>query len=325
MKTKIIFSISVIAISLSFLSCKSDEKEKNASQDSSKVSKEDLEGSINLSGAFALYPLVNVWAEEFRKEYPNIRLNISAGGAGKGMADVLGGATDLGMFSREITSTEKDQGVWWVAVTKDAVIPTISAENPALEQLKKEGLTQNELSDYFLKEGNKTWKDSEKAVHVYTRSDASGAAATWAQFLGVEAQEALKGIAVYGDPGLADAVKKDPLSLGFNNVIYVYDLKSGNKYSGLEVVPIDLNANGTIEPEEDFYHNLDQITSAIAEGNYPSPPARELYLISKGNPEDPAVEAFLKWVLDKGQNFVEENGYIKLSDKVIDQQKEKLQ
>jgi phosphate transport system substrate-binding protein len=83
------------------------------------------EQTISLSGAFALYPLVIKWSEEYQKENPDIRFNISAGGAGKGMADALSGTVDLGMFSREIAQAEIDKGVWSVAVTKDAVIPTV--------------------------------------------------------------------------------------------------------------------------------------------------------------------------------------------------------
>ena len=41
----------------------------------------DLKGEIQLSGAFALYPMVVRWAEEFRKIHPEVRIDISAGGA----------------------------------------------------------------------------------------------------------------------------------------------------------------------------------------------------------------------------------------------------
>ncbi|UII21505.1 PstS family phosphate ABC transporter substrate-binding protein [Fulvivirga ligni] len=292
--------------------------------DQQQSSSDEIQGSISVSGAFALYPLMNVWAEEFRKEHPKVKINISGGGAGKGMADVLAGATDLGMFSREIKPEERDKGVWWVSVAKDAVVPTISDKNPILSQLKKEGITRGELINYFLKEGNETWKNSSNKVSVFTRSDAAGAADTWAKYLGADSQEAIKGVAVYGDPGLAEAVKKDPLAIGYNNVIYAYDLTSGKKYPGLEVLPIDINGNGKIDVEEDFYHDIHSITAAIADGRYPSPPARELYLISKEKPTDPLMVTFLQWILDSGQNFVQENGYILLSDEVLTTQKNSL-
>src|SRR5690606_342545 len=59
-----------------------------------------FEGNISLSGAFALYPLVVIWSEDFKKDHPNVRFNISAGGAGKGIADVLTGMVDIGLVSR---------------------------------------------------------------------------------------------------------------------------------------------------------------------------------------------------------------------------------
>jgi phosphate transport system substrate-binding protein len=283
-----------------------------------------LEGKITISGAFALYPLTNVWAAEFKKEYPNIRINISGGGAGKGMADVLTGAADIGMFSRDFTEAELSKGVWYVSVTRDAVIPTISDRNPHLASVKEKGLSREQLSKLFLDDKKVNWFESSDPVMVYTRSDAAGAAATWAEYLGGAGQESLKGIAVFGDPGVADAVKKDPLALGYNNVIYVYDIGTGNKYPGLEVLPIDINGNGKIDPDESFYDNLTDIKSAIADGRYPSPPSRELFLLSKGVPQKEEVQVFLNWVLTKGQAFVEENGYIPLKEDVLKRQREKL-
>src|SRR5690242_9737987 len=85
---------------------------------------------IGISGAFALYPLTVKWADAYQQAHPGIRFDISAGGAGKGLADALSGAVNLGMFSREITPAEKDKGTWLLAVAKDAVLPTVSAKNP---------------------------------------------------------------------------------------------------------------------------------------------------------------------------------------------------
>jgi phosphate transport system substrate-binding protein len=49
-----------------------------------KPTPDDLKGTINISGAFALYPITVKWAQEFKKIHPNVVFNISAGGAGKG-------------------------------------------------------------------------------------------------------------------------------------------------------------------------------------------------------------------------------------------------
>jgi phosphate transport system substrate-binding protein len=314
---------SMLAVSILF-SCDGKKDGDNA-----KDSSEKLEGTISMSGAFALYPLANKWAEEFGKKYPDIRFNISAGGAGKGMADALAGAVDLGMLSREIKAEEKTQGAWPVAVTKDAVIPTISASNPVIAAVQEKGLTKEEFRKIFITGEIKTWGEafevaSKEKINVYTRSDAAGAAATWAQYLGGKEQDEIKGLGVFGDPGLAEAVKKDASGIGFNNVIYVYDLTSKNKYPGIEIVPIDVNGDNKITDEEKVYGDMNQLIAAIGDGRFPSPPARELYFVSKGKPTNAAVKVFLAWVLTEGQKYVAESGYIQLPAERLKTESEKL-
>lgn len=286
------------------------------------------EQTISLSGAFALYPLVIKWSEEYQKENPEIRFNISAGGAGKGMADALSGTVDLGMFSREIAQAEIDKGVWWVAVTKDAVIPTVNAASPVVEVLKTRGVTRSEFLGLYIDGKYSNWNQlqgitTDQSINVFTRSDACGAADTWATYLGGR-QENLKGVGVFGDPGLADAVVKDEKGIGFNNTIYLYDIKTGNKNPGIEVIPIDVNENGQLDAEENFYDTFDHVLAAIAEGKYPSPPARELYLVAKGKPAKQATLDFLKWVVTEGQKFVPEAGYVPLTQSRLNEQITKL-
>lgn len=290
---------------------------------SSCLSEQQKEKTISISGAFALYPLVVKWAEEYKKENPEVRFNISGGGAGKGMADALSGAVDLGMVSREIAIEEIEQGAWHVGLTIDAVLPTISSENPNFIRLKKRGLTREEFKSVFIDAEYKFWSDltgitTPNTLAVYTRSDACGAAGTWAAFLGGK-QENLSGIGIFGDPGLAEAIIKDPNGIGFNNTIYIYDVKTGLKQPGIEVIPIDINANGMIDEDEDFYDTFNDILSAIAQGAYPSPPARELYFVSNGKPAKQVTLDFVKWSLTKGQKFVQEAGYVPLSQEKLNQ------
>ncbi len=295
---------------------------------SSCATKSSKENTVSISGAFALYPLVVKWAEEYQKEHPEVRFNISGGGAGKGMADALAGAVDLGMFSREIARAEKDKGVWWVGLTIDAVVPTISAQNPYLSELKKRGLTREEFKAVFIDKSIRSWDElfgrkAEKQVSVYTRSDACGAAGTWAKYLGGK-QENLSGVGIYGDPGLAEAVSKDPLGIAFNNTIFAYDIKTAATHQGVEVIPIDVNENGQIDPDEDFYDSFEKLLQAIANGVYPAPPARELYFVSKGKPRKTAVLDFIKWTLTKGQVYVKEAGYVPVEPAKIDAYLEKV-
>jgi phosphate transport system substrate-binding protein len=269
------------------------------------------------------------WSEEYKKENPAVRFNISGGGAGKGMADALAGAVDLGMFSREISQAEKDKGVWWVGLTIDAVVPTISNKNPFLESLKKRGLTRDEFKAIFIDKTILTWNEflggeKENSISVYTRSDACGAAGTWAKYLGGK-QENLSGVGIYGDPGLAEAVSKDPDGIAFNNTIFAYDIKTGAKREGIEVIPIDINENGKVDTEENFYDSFDRLLLAIANNVYPAPPARELYFVSKGLPQKKVTLDFIKWTLTKGQVYVQEAGYVPIEQTKIDAYINKLQ
>jgi phosphate transport system substrate-binding protein len=304
----------MIALLLILQACQS-------SQPKTEVKSDKLKGNISISGAFALYPMTVRWAEEFMKLNPDVRIDISAGGAGKGMTDALAGMVHLAMVSREISPEEIAQGAWYIAVTKDAVLPTMNSDNPGKDAILKAGMTPEMFREIYLSGKKHTWKEffefpDESAIDVYTRSDACGAAEMWGKFLGKN-QESLLGIGVFGDPGIADAVKNDKYGVGYNNVIYAYDINTRQLYEGIEIIPLDLNGDRVIGPEEQFYASLDSIMHAIQQGRYPSPPARALYFVSKGKPNDPAVIAFIEWILTEGQAYVGESGYVGLPDEKI--------
>ena len=289
-----------------------------------------LKGTVRVSGAWALYPMMVRWAEEFNKTYPQIRIDVSAGGAGKGAADALAGLTDIGMVSREVKPEELRQGGFHVAVVKDAVFPTMNADNPAAKEImEKTGIRKEAFIDLWVRGKAATWgevaggKPSQNAVQVYTRSDSCGAAETWAAYLGGKNQEDLKGVGVYGDPGVADAVKKDALSIGYNNLNYAYDAKTGLPIKGLQVPPIDVNGNGKVDPEEDL-STKEKAIKAVMSGVYPSPPARDLNLITKERFKEPA-RTFVKWILTEGQKYVDEVGYIRLRESQIKEMLKKIE
>jgi phosphate transport system substrate-binding protein len=274
--------------------------------------------SISFSGAYSLYPLTQLWASEYNKLHPDVRFDIQAGGAGKGLTDCISGAVDVAMFSRELTPAEKAQ-VWSLWLCKDAVLPTINANNPYARQLKIRGLKKAEAQAIYSDGTITTWEEllginskTPHKINVYTRADASGAADTWASFFGKK-QDGLKGIGVSGDPGVADAVKKDINGIGYNSYPYIYDIKSGKKYPGIDVIPIDVNGNGTIDGEENFYDNIRMFEKAVNDGKYPAPPVRNLYFLIKGNSKvNTEVYNFFQWVLTDGQKFLAQAGYVPL-------------
>ena len=292
------------------------------------ASQQQTQKKISVSGAFALYPLMVQWAEKYQAANPNVLIDVSAGGAGKGMSDALAGAVDIGMVSREIAQEETDQGAYGIAVTKDAVFGTVSASNPYLADILKQGLSQKILSGIFLTGEITTWGQAlgkpeiTDEIHVFTRSDACGAGEMWVKYMGGKKQEELKGIGVNADPGVLEAVIKDPLGIGYNNLNYAFDLKSGKPVNGAGVVPLDINENGTVDPDE-VLDTQAQAVEAISTGRYPSPPARPLYLVTKGKPTG-AVADLLSWILNDGQKYVAEAGYIALTPDQLAASKDRL-
>jgi len=320
MKTRSLF-VQLATVAILFSSCSGGGSEAGG----------DENVSISFSGAFALYPLAQKWAQEYNKTHPSVRFNIQAGGAGKGLTDCLSGTVDVGMFSREITDAEKAKGVWWVSLCKDAVLPTVSAGNPYIDSIKTRGIKKEEFKSIFIDRRPGTWDSLlnikngvKQKLAVYTRADAAGAADSWASFFGKK-QENLKGIGVSGDPGVADAVKKDKGGIGYNNTLFVYDINSGKKNPGIEVVPIDVNGNGKIDADENVYADLSTFLEAVNTGRFPAPPARDLYFLTKGKSSNKAILDFFKWVLTDGQALVREAGYVPLPADVISEQLKKLE
>jgi phosphate transport system substrate-binding protein len=96
---------------------------------------------------------------------------------------------DIGMVSREVKPEEEQQGAFSLAVAKDAVFPTISAQNPYLQELLAKGVTKEEFAKIYLSQNPIRWCDvlnnpaADQTINVYTRSDAGGAAEVWQNLL----------------------------------------------------------------------------------------------------------------------------------------------
>lgn len=288
----------------------------------------ELSGNISISGAFALYPLAVKWSEEFQKTHPKVHIDLSAGGAGKGMTDVLANVVDLGMVSREVYEPELERGAVPFASAKDAVVITLNSSNPLAEELKRHGISKEEAIKIWITGEYTTWgqllgNGNKTPIHVYTRSDACGAAETFAMWMDKK-QEDLMGTAVFGDPGLASAIQSDKLGIGLNNIGYAYDENTRNPNRGLMICPIDVNNDNVVDEDEYFYDTKDDFITAVTNNKYPSPPARDLYLVSRGMPTNPVVIAFLEFVLGEGQKYNAPAGYISLSDEKLQKSREAL-
>ena len=279
----------------------------------------DLQGNIAVSGAFALYPLMLRWADAFSQQHPGVTIDVSAGGSGKGVTDVLAGQVDLGMVSRDLKAPERQHGAVAVAVARDAVVPIINIRHPLYRQLLQRGLSQKTASDIWVSGRVKNWgqvagTSNQMPINVYTRSDACGAAETFAAWLKSH-QEDLCGTGVYGDPGIVRQVGNDPYGVGMCNISYAFDDQTGRPNEGIALFPIDANGDGRISKDEQFYASKQMLIKAIQDGRYPCPPARQLYVVSKGKPQNAIVKAFLRFILEEGQQYNVPAGFIPVNEK----------
>ena len=149
--------------------------------------------------------MMEVWAKEYQKLHPDIRIDVSGGGAGKGMTEALAGVVDIGMYSKDVSKNDITNGVFWISVASDAVIATMNAQNPVKDMILVKGVTKAQLKDIFThiydNRTIKTWGQlvgdpnaSTERIWVFTRQDACGAAEMWAKYLGKYLQDNLTAV-----------------------------------------------------------------------------------------------------------------------------------
>ena len=116
-------------------------------------------GPIKITGAFALFPLTQVWVTEFQKTHPYVKFDLQAIGSGRGLNEIIAGKTDLAMISSDLPSGV-DTFLWVIPVARLACVPVINPKNPYLKEIMKAGMKRMILVDCFqtltLKPGEKS-------------------------------------------------------------------------------------------------------------------------------------------------------------------------
>ena len=288
----------------------------------------EVKGEFSISGAYAIYPLLNVWAEEFMQLHPDVNIMLFRDGTGKGIEDLQTRSSDIAMISREISPEEVAFGYAIFAVAKDAVVPIINDANPMLDEILDKGLSHRQLQILFSMDEKPTWgalymKEIIDRVNVYHRSDASGAATIWANFL-LLGYDDLNGIGLEGDHNMVQQVLDDPNGIGYCNMIYIWDSTGTEIRQGLQVPPIDLNYNGRIDHREKVPRDLMAMRRHIQAGKYPHSLCRYLYLLTNPDSTNEALKAFLIYIMTEGQSVVETAGYCKVPPFILDCQVNKL-
>lgn len=276
-----------------------------------------ISGNLSSVGSDTLANLMTLWAEEFKREYPNVNIQIQAAGSSTAPPALTEGTSNLGPMSRkmkdkEIESFEKRYGYKPLAipVAIDALAVYVHKDNPI------EGMTIPEVDAIFSvtrKCGHDSditkWGDlglrgswASRDIQLYGRNSVSG---TYGYF---KKKALCKGDyknTVNEQPGSASVVQS--VSASINGIGYS---GIGYKTSGVKAVPLaKKKGEPFVEASPD---------NAIA-GDYPL--ARFLYVYVNKHPNKPLPpleREFIKMVLSKaGQEVVVKDGYIPLPSKVV--------
>jgi len=281
-----------------------------------------VSGNLSSVGSDSLANLMTLWAEEYKKNYPNVNIQIQAAGSSTAPPALTEGTGNLGPMSRamkdnELQAFEAKFGYkpTAVPVAIDALAVFVHKDNPIKQ------LTMQQVDGIFsatkLCGGSdiSKWGDlgltgewADKPIQLFGRNSVSG---TYGYF---KEEGLCKGdfkANVNEQPGSASVVQS--ISSTVNAIGYS---GIGYRTASVRAVPL-VNKSGEIEEANE--------TNALS-GKYPL--ARFFYVYvnkAPNKPLSPLEAEFIKLVLSQqGQQVVVKDGYIPLPLKVIEKTKKEL-
>ena len=283
-----------------------------------------IAGNLNSIGSDTLNNLMTLWAEGFRKEYPNLRIQIEGKGSSTAPPALISGTAQIGPMSRTMKSEEIDAfeerfgyKPTQIRVAVDALAVFVHKDNPL------EKLTLTQVDAVFSKTRScgapaavDTWGQlglsgpwASRPISLYGRNSASG---TYGYFKEVALCKGDYRDTVKEQPGSASVVQgitEDLGGIGYSGI--------GYRTSGVKTLALATSEGspyGTTEPAD------------VYAGRYPL--SRFLYLYVNKAPNraaDPMVEQFIRFVLARqGQEIVVKDGYLPIAKSVADAELAKL-
>jgi phosphate transport system substrate-binding protein len=284
-----------------------------------------VSGNINSIGSDTLNNLMTLWAEGFRKQYPNVKIQVEGKGSSTAPAALIEGTAQLGPMSRKMKGKELDafEGKFGYKPTAfpvavDALGLFVNKDNPV------QGMTIEQVDAAFSKTRRQGYKENianwgqlgmnglfaNTPLSLYGRNSASG---TYGFFKEAVLENGDFKDEVKEQPGSASVVQgvtADQAGIGYSGI--------GYKTSGVRVLPLAMKAGQPfVEPT---YENA-------TKGSYPLSRFLLIYVNKAPNrPLSPLVREFLKYVYSReGQLVVMKDGYFPVSQKIILKQSERLQ
>jgi phosphate transport system substrate-binding protein len=257
--------------------------------------------SIQNTGSDTLVNLALAWAEQYMVERPEVRISVTGGGSGTGIASLINGTVQIANASREMSSEEiaeaKKNGISPVrfTVALDAIAVVVNKANPV------QNLTLKEISDMYTGKIDRwtTVHGADRPIVLLSRESNSG---TYVYFLEqVVRLGNPKGTALFSpetllmpsSEGIGEEVKQNPNAIGYDGLGYVtQDQKTvavGRDASGPFVLPS---------------------ARTVLDNSYPV--SRPLYMYTAGEPSG-VVKEYLDWVMGDGQKLVAGLGFVPLA------------
>lgn len=283
-----------------------------------------ITGNLNSIGSDTLNNLMTLWAEGFKKFYPNVNIQIEGKGSSTAPPALIEGTAQLGPMSRPMKGTEVDafEAKYGYKPTPlrtsfDSLAVFVHKDNPL------QGLTMAQVDGIFSKtrrcKGSKveTWGEigldggwAGSPISLYGRNSASG---TYGFFKEHALCNGDYKDTVKEQPGSASVVQgvsEDRNGAGYSGIGYAT--------SGVRAVPLAKKDGGNFV--EANYQN-------VISGDYPLSRFLFVYINrAPGQPLDPLVREFAKFVFSKqGQEVVVKDGYYPLPASVVQEELANLQ
>ncbi|MTI62839.1 phosphate ABC transporter substrate-binding protein PstS family protein [Methylophaga sp.] len=281
-----------------------------------------ISGSLSSVGSDTLANLMTLWAEEFKREYPNVSIQIQAAGSSTAPPALTEGTSNFGPMSRqmkdkELAAFEEKYGYKPTAipVAIDALAVYVHKDNPI------EGLTIPQVDAIFsatrkcgYPEDVTNWGqlgvENLGTIQLYGRNSVSG---TYGYFKDNALCEGDFKDSVNEQPGSASVVQgvtKSLNGIGYSGI--------GYKTSGVKAVPL---------AKEEGQPFIEATPENAASGEFPMARFLWVYVNKHPNkPMSPIDREFIKMVLSKtGQQVVVKDGYVPLPASVAEKAMEKIQ
>jgi len=254
---------------------------------------------IRITGTRLAYPLFQRWADEYTRLHPGTTFVVS-----KVSAD----SADLLIVSHKLRPNDVKEGWTSLVVARYVQLPVVNDRRKDVAALRSKGFNDSAFRQVYFSQGPSLYQFT-----VYKRQQPACASISFANHFGSE-QKDIKGVGVTGDDkDLLTAVKRDTDGVSYNNLGFLYDLKTRRPVDSIAIIPIDLDENGRIDREEKFYGSLDEVIDFVEKTHHPRIPLEDVHVLFRKNTGNKDLAAFLQWIVTKGQAFDHAYGFVNLN------------